>query len=212
MTGGSRSPAAALGLAIAALMIAGIAPAFACTNLATMSLSVGSGHVGDTIILSGTSFPVPRANSTQATTPVVIRWKTSDGPILATLVPDRTGSISTTFSVPPAEPGNVVIFGIQRRGVPDTANPDAPPTLFVDEAGTPARATFRVLAAGEFPPPSLVTVDSIGVTADEGSTAMIVLMVLFGAVALSLFAGGVIAFLHQVRSRSKPVAQPWPPW
>ena len=41
---------------------------------------------------------------------------------------------------------------------------------------------------------------------DSGATGLIVLMVLFGAVALSLFAGGVIAFLHQVRSR-KPAPE-----
>lgn len=189
-----------------------ISSAFACTNLATISLSSGFGHPGDKITLIGTSFPVPRATSATPPTPVVVRWKSIEGPVIANAVPDRTGTISATFTVPQSEPGNVVIVAVQRRGVVDPAAPDSPPSVFVDEAGTPARASFRILAIGEFAPtsvpfsPVLATGD-----ADGGSTSLIVLMVLFGAVAMSLFAGGVIAFLHQVRT-DHPAPARWPPY
>ena len=194
--------------AFLALLVAAAA-AFACSNLATISPSADSGHAGDSITLVGTSFPVPRSAGTPPTS-VVIHWGAIDGPVVATVVPDRTGTISATFTVPPSQPGNVVILAVQRRTVPDPNAPDAPPKLFVDEPGTPARATFRVLAPGEIAVRSTPDTDFVGAGTDDGATATVVLMVLFGAVSLSLFAGGVIAFLHQVGSKrmsSRP--QPW---
>src|SRR4051794_15788082 len=105
---------AALALVTSALWMAS---AFACTNLATISLSSGFGHPGDRITIIGTSFPVPRPTSTTPTTPVVVRWKSIDGPIIANAVPDRTGTISATFTVPQTDPGNVVIVAVQRRAI-----------------------------------------------------------------------------------------------
>lgn len=190
-----------------------VSSAFACTNLATISLSSGFGHPGDRITIIGTSFPVPRTTSTTPVTPVVVRWKSIDGPIIANAVPDRTGTISATFTVPQSDPGNVVIVAVQRRAIVDPAQPDNPPSTYIDEAGTPARATFRILATGEFAPTSIPFSPVLATgEGDGGSTALIVLMVLFGAVAMSLFAGGVIAFLHQVRA-DRPARQPvWPPY
>jgi hypothetical protein len=198
---------ASLTAAIATTVLA--ATAFACTNLATISPSADSGQPGDTITIVGTSFPVPRAVGAVPTS-VVIRWSSIEGPVLATTLPDRAGTISATFTVPPSAPGNVVILAIQRRPVVDPNAPDAPPKQFVDEPGTPARATFRVLAPGEIAVRSTPDTDFVGAGTDDGATATVVLMVLFGAVSLSLFAGGVIAFLHQVGSKrmsSRP--QPW---
>jgi hypothetical protein len=196
-------------LAVLAALLAFAAAAFACSNLATIAPSADSGHAGDTITLVGTSFPVPRGAGT-APTSVVIHWGSIDGAVVATAVPDRTGTISATFTVPASEPGNVVILAVQRRAVPDPNAPDAPPRFFVDEPGTPARATFRVLAAGERAVHVTPATDFVGASTDDGATATVVMMVLFGAVSLSLFAGGVIAFLHQVGSRRvSSRAQPW---
>jgi hypothetical protein len=197
-----------IAVAVAAAAAVG-ASAFACSNLATISPNAEAGRPGDTITIVGTSFPVPR---TAAGTPtsVVIRWGSNEGPILATVIPDRTGTISATFTVPPSDPGNVVILAIQRRPVLDPDAPDSPPKLFVDEPGTPARATFRVLAQGQTVQRTIPGNDLVAATTDDGVTTMVVLMVLFGAVSLSLFAGGVMAFLHQVRlKRTAPQAQPW---
>jgi hypothetical protein len=182
------------------------AAGWGCTNLATLTLSAEAGHPGDTIILTGTSFPVRRGDPNP--TPVVVHWKSIDGPVLATIVPDRTGTIGTTFTVPNADPGPVVIVATQRRGLPNPDAPDGAPTQFIDEYGTPARVTFRVLAPGEIPVRSIPRSDfALGASGDGESTALFVLMLVFGAIALSLFGGGVIAFLHQIRSR-RIVAQP----
>lgn len=209
--GGARSrpaPAVAAGLAAAFGIFVAAATAFACTNLATITLSSAAGHPGDKLTLVGTSFPVPRASANSAPTPVAIHWRASDGPVLATAVPDRAGTISATFEVPPSEPGNIIIVATQRRTVENADNPSV--TVTVDEAGTPARTTFRILAPGEATPTSTPFDDFGGATASgqDGSTALIVMMVLFGAVALSLFAGGVIAFIHQIRSR-RSIPQSW---
>jgi hypothetical protein len=201
--------AGAVTISAVCLVLTTAAAAFACTNLATISTNAESGHPGDNLTIVGTSFLVPRAPGATPTS-VVIRWGSIEGPVVATAVPDRTGTISATFTVPPTAPGHVVILAVQRRAVLDPDAPDAPPRSFVDEPGTPARATFRVLAPGEAVLRPAPGSEFVGAITDDGVTAMVVLMVLFGAVSLSLFAGGVIAFLHQVRSRRTAVrAQPW---
>src|SRR5207248_9606122 len=124
---------------------------------------------GDSITIVGTSFPVPRAAGATPTS-VVIRWSSSDGPLLATVVPDRTGTISTTFTVPPSAPGNVVILALQRRAIIDPDAPEAPPKQFVDEPGTPARATFRVLAPGERVVRAAPDSDFVTPNTDDGVT------------------------------------------
>jgi hypothetical protein len=207
--GPSGAEPGAFAFSVFAVVVVVAAGAFACTNLATISPDAEAGRPGDNLTIVGTSFPVPRAAGATPTS-VVIRWGSTEGPVVATAVPDRTGTIAASFTVPPSAPGNVVILAIQRRAVLDPDAPDAPPRLFVDEPGTPARATFRILAPGETVLRSAPDTDFVGANTDDGVTAMVVLMVLFGAVSLSLFAGGVIAFLHQVRSRRTAArTQPW---
>ena len=185
------------------------APALGCTNLATINLSTEAARPGDTVAVTGTSFPVPRAQSGLPPTPVEIHWDTPEGPLLAKVVPDRSGTIAATFTIPQSAPGPVVIIATQRRVL---ASPNAVgASAMVDEYGTPARATLRVLAPGERATTIVAESEFGPLTTDSGSTAMIVMLVLFGAVALSLFAGGVIAFFHQVRQRN-PVPQPWRTW
>lgn len=195
-------------------LVAGIgASAFACANLATLSLSNANGRPGTTITLTGASFVVPRASTGLAPTPVVVRWQSDDGPILAEAVPDRYGSISGSFVVPEANPGTYVILGIQRTPrVPAGAPPDQPPTYF-PEPGTPARASFEVLAPGTRPAvrvPATGSVDSDG-QGQFDSTVWIVLTAAFGAVAMSLFGGGLIAFIHQSRKSKEPARARWVP-
>ena len=196
--------------ALLAALLAAVSAAFACTNLATINLSSEAGHPGDIIAVTGTSFLVPRASTGLTPTPVEIHWKSADGPLLATATPDRAGTIAVTFTVPQAAPGPVVIIATQRRPVANPNSPDAPPVV-ADEYGTPARATLRVLAPGERATSIVSQADFVPTSPDSGSTAIMVMLVLFGAVALSLFGGGVIAFLHQVHQR-RLVAQPWRNW
>lgn len=187
-----------------------VAVAFACTNLATINLSAEAAHPGDSISLTGTSFPVPRAQSGLPPTPVEIHWQSPEGPLLAKVVPDRSGTIVTTFTIPESAPGPRVIVATQRRTMVNPNTPDAPPVV-ADEYGTPARATLRVLAPGERATTIVAEQEFAPLTVDSGSTGMMVLLVLFGAVALSLFGGGVIAFVYQMRQR-RPVPQPERSW
>ena len=201
-------------MAVAALVAGLGATAFACANLATLSLSTGSGQAGTTVTLTGASFAVPRASTGLSPTPVVIRWQSDTGHVLAEATPDRYGSISASFTVPEANPGTYIILGIQRtpRPVPG-APPDQPPALFT-EPGTPARASFEVLAPGARPTIRSVGVEPVDAADGQGqldSTVWLVLTAAFGAVAMSLFGGGLIAFIHQSRKAREPARARWVP-
>lgn len=198
---------------LGALCLAVGGAAFACTNLATLILSSSKGRPGATITLTGASFIYPRSTSGQAPTTVVVHWQSETGPVLAESVPDRFGSISAVFTVPDAQPGIYVITATQLTArVPAGAPPDAPPSLFA-EPGTPARASFEVLGPGA---PTIVrappATDPVGsASGDLDSTVWIVLTAAFGAVALSLFGGGLVAFIHQSRESKKPAEARWIP-
>ncbi|HEX3622841.1 MAG TPA: hypothetical protein VHT97_11040 [Acidimicrobiales bacterium] len=203
----------AVGVAAATLLVAFGATAFACTNLATVILSSGVGHSGNSIAFTGASFASPRAGSGQPATPVVLHWESDTGPVLAQGTPDRAGLISGYFTVPQATPGIYAIFATQLTPrVPAGGPPDAPPVL-VAEVGTPARSAFEVLPAGVNvsdvrPPVSGQLTEASG---DLDSTVWIVLTAAFGAVALSLFGGGLIAFVHQTRQSKLPAEARWVP-
>lgn len=189
-----------------------LSTAFACTNLATVSPGSDVVRPGDRITLVGTSFPVPRTTGLTAT-PVAVRWRSVDGPVLAETVPDRTGTISVTIQVPDAPPGHVIIVITQRRPLPGVDGAAGQAVQYVDEPGTPARTSIRVLAPGEpFPTPRLAS-NRVASTDSGAGTTLLVLTVVLGAVALSLFGGGFIAYLHQARARAiEAESQPWPPW
>jgi len=196
-------------------LIAGVgAAAYACANLATLSLSAGSGRPGTTITFTGASFAVPRTGSGVDPTPVVVHWQWEEGPVLAEAVPDRYGTISASFTVPEARPGTYIIIASQRTPRPVAgAGPDTPPALFA-EPGTPARASFEVLAPGAGPVIRNAPVESAEVSEASGqldSTVWIVLTAAFGAVAMSLFGGGLIAFIHQSRKAKEPARARWVP-
>ncbi len=196
-------------------LVAGLgASAYACANLATLNLSTGSGRPGTTITFTGASFAVPRAGTGVNPTPVVVHWEWEEGPIIAEATPDRYGTISASFTVPEARPGTYIIVASQRtpRLVPG-APADAVPAFFA-EPGTPARASFEVLAPGAVPvirtPPAEAS-DVSGASGQLDSTVWIVLTAAFGAVAMSLFGGGLIAFIHQSRKAKEPARARWVP-
>jgi hypothetical protein len=200
-------------VAISAL-VAGIgASAFACANLATLSLSTGSGRPGTTVTFTGASFAVPRASTGLTPTPVVVHWQWEDGPVIAEATPDRYGTISASFQVPEARPGTYIIVATQKTPRrPVGAPADSPPTYFA-EPGTPARASFEVLAPGAVPVVRTPSAESVDMS-DGGqldSTVWIVLTAAFGAVAMSLFGGGLIAFIHQSRKSKEPATARWVP-
>jgi len=209
------SPARWAVLVAIGALVAGLgASASACANLATLNLSTGSGQPGTIVTLTGASFAVPRASTGLTPTPVVIHWQWDDGPILAEVTPDRYGSISASFTVPEARPGTYIIVGSQKTPRRVAGAPaDQPPALFA-EPGTPARASFEILAPGALPmdrTPGSGPVEGSGGAGQLDATVWIVLTAAFGAVAMSLFGGGLIAFIHQSRKSREPATARWVP-
>ena len=201
-------------MGVAALIAGFGASAFACANLATLSLSTGAARPGTTVTFTGSSFPVPRASTGLSPTPVVVHWQWEEGPILAEVTPDRNGTISASFTVPEARPGTYIIIATQKtpRPIPG-APPEQPPAYFA-EAGTPARASFEVLAPGAVAVIRSSAVEPVDMSDGQGqldSTVWIVLTAAFGAVAMSLFGGGLIAFIHQNRKSKEPARARWVP-
>ena len=189
------------------------ASASACANLATLSLSTGAARPGTTITFTGASFAFPRATTGLAPTPVAVHWEWEDGPIIAEATPDRFGMISASFVVPETRPGTYIIVATQKTARrPAGAPPEQAPAYFA-EPGTPARASFEVLAPGAVAVVRNPSVESVDM-AEGGqldSTVWIVLTAAFGAVAMSLFGGGVIAFIHQSRKSKEPARARWVP-
>lgn len=208
------SPGRWAGLVAIGALVAGLgATAFACANLATLNLSAASGRPEALVTFTGASFAVPRSATGQAATPVVVHWQWEDGPVLAEATPDRYGSISASFKVPDTRPGAYIIVATQRtaRSIPGAPAEQAP--TYVAEPGTPARASFEVLAPGAVAvvPPSVVSVDVAVAQGQLDSTVWVVLTAAFGAVAMSMFGGGLIAFIHQSRKSREPAAARWVP-
>ncbi len=190
------------------------AAAFACARLATLNLSAGSGQSGTTITFTGAGFAVPRASTGLTPTPVVVHWEWEDGPVIAEVVPDRYGSISAQFTVPETRPGTYIIVATQKTPRRAPGAPEEQPPAYFSEPGTPARASFEVLAPGAIASQRSLVIESGDGSDSQGqldATVWIVLTAAFGAVAMSLFGGGLIAFIHQSRESRKPATARWVP-
>lgn len=209
------SPGRLAVLVVIGAVIVGLgASAFACANLATLNLSTGSGRPGTTITFTGAGFAVPRASTGVSPTPVVVHWEWEDGPVIAEVVPDRYGSISAQFTVPETRPGTYIIVATQKtpRRAPGASEDQAP--AYFPEPGTPARASFEVLAPGALAAQRGSVVESGDGSDSQGqldATVWIVLTAAFGSVAMSLFGGGLIAFIHQTRKSREPATARWVP-
>ena len=82
------------------------------------------------------------------------------------------------------------------------------------EPAAPARASIEALGPGAVPvirTPAAKPVDAPQREGQMDSTIWIVLTAAFGAVALSLFGGGLIAFIHQWRKSKEPPRARWVP-
>jgi hypothetical protein len=201
-------------VAIGAFIVGVGAAAFACASLATLNLSTGSGHPGTTVTFTGAGFAVPRTGSGLAPTPVLVHWEWEEGPVIADVVPDRYGSISAQFTVPETRPGTYIIVATQKTPRPVAGAPEDQPPAYVAEPGTPARASFEVLAPGAVAAQRGAPVESGEVSGAQGqldATVWIVLTAAFGSVAMSLFGGGLIAFIHQSRKSREPATARWVP-
>jgi hypothetical protein len=191
MTG--RRTVALFGAFLGAILLATGAVAYACTNLATLNLSSGTGKPGDTITVTGSSFRMPSG----VTTGVQIRWNAVDGPVLAEAIPDRVGNISATFTVPDAAPDYYVVIAVLRDARGN------------DTSGTPARAQFQIVGGAGRPVAPTASGPVTAATGGEGgSTAPIALLLVLGALGLGLFGAGFAAVARQTRRSGAPVPAP----
>lgn len=182
------------GATAAVVMAAGMA-AFACTNLATLGTSAPSGEAGTAVNVSGSSFAA--AQDGAAASPVLIRWNKVDGPVLAEITPDATGSISGTFNLPEADPGHYVLVATQ---VDEEGEP---------QFGTPARVAMEILGpSGEsVAPPAAQAAASSSSGGDSSASTVAVLGL--GVLAVGLFAAGCASFLQERRRLAAgPAPQP----
>jgi len=86
--------------------------------------------------------------------------------------------------------------------------------VYVAAPVTPARASTEALGPGDVPVIGTQATEPVDADRSQGhldSTIWIVLTAAFGAVAMSLFGGGLIAFLHQWRKSKEPARARWVP-
>ena len=174
----------------AGLALAG-ATAFACVTPATLNLSSAEGRPGDVVTVTGKSWR-PDSN---ITTPVRIHWHSTQGPLLAQVVPDDIGEFTTTVTIPDGAPGFYAITGVLR----DDSGADAP--------GTPSRALFEIRNPTATPVTEPPRSTFTPVAEPQASTFPLALVMGLGAVGLVLFAGGFIAVS---RGRRTGAATPAP--
>lgn len=178
---------------VAAVLAVAGGIAAACTNLASLNVSATAARPGDSIVVTGSGFSggveanmdgmdmgamdMGGMDSTTmaARSPVAIRWNGPDGPVLTSAIPDRTGSISATITVPDAVPGHYTLVAVQknREGY--------------DVYGTPARAILQVTGDGA----AADGRDAAPVAgASDGSSGMVLLTAGLGVAGLGMLLGG----------------------
>lgn len=177
---------AVLGAALAAA--AGISAALACTSLATLNVSQPTGVAGTNLTITGSSFSTLASGASA----VSIRWNGVDGPVLAQVAPDASGSISATVAVPQnVEPGYYVITATQTEKAGGPA------------FGTPARMAFLVTANGSTSPAqqgagqtAAAPPSPSGLSIGAGTVGILALL---GVIGLALFVLGAASFIGTYR-------------
>lgn len=128
--------------AITAAVVLPMAAAWACTSLATLKLTPEAAATGATVIADGYGFASPKTTAGQPNgNPVEVHFATSDGPLLAKVIPsDNRGTVKFSFKAPEGAAGQYTIIATQTYA-PGSAN--AGQTV----PGTPARATLALNGA-----------------------------------------------------------------
>lgn len=185
------------GIALVSLIVWAAAASWACVPIATVSVTPAQARPGDEVQVSGIRFVMP--------TPVVLRFGSTDGPILVTIEMPRSANtlFSTKVRVPTdARPGPLVVVAMQ-EAVPESGG--AP-------WGVPARAIITVLDAQGNAPPS--TVPSVAGRAaamsDETVNVALAVFIAVGVAAgVLLLVGGVAAIAgRRPKPRPAPVQLP----
>lgn len=178
-----------------ALLLVGGSVAFACTNLATLNLGASAAEAGDSIEVTGSSFRTADRGGQE----VVLRWDALDAPALATVMPDASGTISTSVTIPADAPGGHHVLMATQESVSDDGEVS-------DAYGTPARATILVggPAGGEAEAPRPAA--NPAAVADGGSITLVAMTIGLGVLGIALFGAGV-GFYGRAR-RQEPVPAP----
>lgn len=178
------------GLLAMGVSLAAASTAFACTNLAELNIGPAAGPAGTQVTVTGSAFAHVPAN-----TPVALHWGSANGPVLATLTPDKAGAIGpATVTIPAdAAPGSYVIVASQT----EIDNGQTP-------WGLPARTGFTVSGAGA--PAAAAHSAAVGsVSSSSGASGgLIALTVALGIGGLILFGLGAATFVGTMRRRPLP--------
>lgn len=190
----SRNPRRS-GLVVALVgpaLVAFAAAAWACIPVATLTATPALVKPGETVTVTGSFYGKK--------SPVLLRFGALDGPVVATVTPDKSsGIISAAFAVPAdTKPGSYVIVATQEAVRGETT------------WGVPSRALVTVAGDGGAPvlgpqlgsvetgrPAGLVTGESVG-------TGELVLVGL-GVAGVAMFLAGTAAMLSG-RRRAVPVS------
>ena len=125
----------ALGLFVVPMSMASVA--YACTALATITTSPGSGVAGSTVTVNAKGFAAHDPSDAR-TAPAEIRLDSMTGPVIGTASPSSSrtgGNFSVQITVPNVDAGEHVLIATQN-------GTDGRPSY-----GTPARTVFTVAAA-----------------------------------------------------------------
>ena len=204
-----RTRIVSAGVGLAALLAVVGGTAAACTNLASLNVSAGAARPGDAIVVTGSGFSggveanmdgmdmgamdMAGMDSTSMAVrpPVTIRWNGPDGSVLTSAIPDRTGSISATITVPEAPPGHYTLVAVQKNA------------QGYDVYGTPARAILQI--TGDTAAADDDTSTGVAGGSDGGSGVLALTLGLGVAALGMLLSAGVIA--NRLGAR-RPVAVP----
>ena len=184
--------AAGPGVALVSLAVWAAAASWACVPIATVTVTPAQARPGDEVQVSGIRFVMP--------TPVVLRFGSVDGAVLATIDMPRSANtlFSTKVRVPAdARPGPLVVVAMQ-EAVPESGG--AP-------WGVPARAIITVLdAQGNAPPSTFPSVAGrAAAMSDETVNVGLAVFIALGVAAGVLVLVGAVAAIAGRRPRPLPV-------
>lgn len=181
----------------AGALVVPAALAWACIPVAMLNVSPVQVQPGQEVTVTGG--PFGSSSFSKPHNPVVLHFNTVDGPVLATIVPDASGRLSGTFTVPAdTKPGNYVVVATQEAQLGDTT------------WGVPARALLQVVGAGGAP----VAGDPLAAPVEERPAGLVedvpvgvgaLALVALGVAGVAMFGAGMIA-LASARRRA-PAAE-----
>ncbi len=176
--------------AVAALVWAAVA--WACIPVATLTTSPLQARAGEEVLVTGTEYGTK--------SPVLIRFNALDGPVLATLTPDRDGIIRGNVPIPAGtRPGSYVLVATQDAVPGETT------------WGVPSRALVTVVGDGGAPVLTAPVEESetgrpVGLLRGDSSVGAGALVLAgVGVAGVAMFAAGMTA-LFLGRRRSVPQA------